>query len=361
MGGFSMGFTGLVLQYLPWGVGGVLLVATSFFFRQFFFPSRRLHNELDAAIRKVGEIKQRLGGTPIVDLDEIQVVMATDELKHLWSEYAETLHPQKKQDESGQLRIVCYRATAMAEVFFSEQALVETPLKTAFYKHLPGILTGLGIIGTFSGLIYGLLDFNATAADPTIIKKSLDSLIHKVGDAFIVSAAAISLAMLCTWWTNRELTLRYRQVEQLCQLVDSFFDAGAGEEYLARLVEASETSATQAIQLKDALVSDLKVVLSELTERQIRETSSGIGQTIVDGLAKPMNEISQAVKALGANQGDAVNRMLTDVLSNFSERMEKMFGGQLNGMSELLTQTTQAMQVTASRFDQLAANMDTNG
>jgi predicted nucleic acid-binding Zn-ribbon protein len=38
-----------------------------------------------------------------------------------------------------------------------------------------------------------------------------------------------------------------------------------------------------------------------------------------------------------------------------------MFGGQLNGMSELLTQTTQAMQVTASRFDQLAANMDTAG
>ncbi len=361
MGGLSMGFTGIALQYLPWAVGGVLLVATSFFFRQFFSPSRRLHNELDAAIRKVGEIKQRLNDAPIVDLDEIQAVMVTDELRHLWREYAETLHPQKKQDESGQLRIIRYRATAMAEVFFSEQALVETPLRTAFYKHLPGILTGLGIIGTFSGLIYGLQAFDGLNPDPAVIRESLDRLIHKVADAFIVSAAAIGLAMLCTWWTNRELTLRYRQVEQLCQLIDSFFDAGAGEEYLARLVEASETSATQAIQLKDALVSDLKVVLSELTERQIRETSSGIGQTIVDGLAKPMSEISEAVKALGANQGDAVNRMLTDVLSNFSERMEKMFGGQLSGMSELLTQTTQAMQATATRFDQLATNLDTAG
>ena len=354
-----MGVT-VVLQYLPWGVGGVLLVSTSFFFRQFFSPSRRLYSELDAANQKVGEIKQRLGGAPIVDLDEIQMVMDTHELRHLWREYAVTLHPQKKQDESGQLRIIRYRATAMAEVFFSEQALVETPLKTAFYKHLPGILTGLGIIGTFSGLIYGLHGFQVTA-DPNAVRASLGTLIQGVGHAFIVSAIAIGLAMLCTWWTNRELTLRYRQVEQLCQLIDSFFDAGAGEEYLARLVEASETSATQAIQLKDALVSDLKVVLSELTERQIRETSSGIGQTIVDGLAKPMNEISEAVKTLGANQGDAVNRMLTDVLSNFSERMEKMFGGQLNGMSELLTQTTQAMQATASRFDQLAANMDMAG
>lgn len=350
-----------ILQYLPWVVGGVLLVATAFFFRQFFSPSRRLRNELDTAIQKMGEIKQRLGGSPIVDLDEIQSVMVTDELKHLWSEYAETLHPQKKQDESGQLRILRYRATAMAEVFFAEQALVETPLKTAFYKHLPGILTGLGIIGTFSGLIYGLLNFDIESGNSEKINTSLKTLIQAVGHAFIVSAIAIGLAMLCTWWTNRELTLRYRQVEQLCQLIDSFFDAGAGEEYLARLVEASETAATQATQLKDALVTDLKEILTELTERQIREMSSGIGQTFADSMREPMERISRAVEGVGANQGDAVNRMLTDVLSNFSERMEKMFGGQLSGMSELLMQTTQAMQATASRFDQLAANMDTAG
>ncbi|MEK6750353.1 MAG: anti-phage ZorAB system protein ZorA [Pseudomonadota bacterium] len=360
-----MDFTGFILQILPWwAVGVVLLFATSVFvwqfFRQFFSPSRRLHNELDAAIRKVGEIKQRLSDTPIIDLDEIQKVMVTDELRHLWREYAETLHPQKKQDESGQLKIIRYRATAMAEVFFSEQALVETPLKTAFYKHLPGILTGLGIIGTFSGLIYGLNGFQVTD-DPNAVRASLGTLIQGVGHAFIVSAIAIFLAMLCTWWTNRELTLRYRQVEQLCQLIDSFFDAGAGEEYLARLVEASETSATQSIQLKDALVTDLKQILTELTERQIREMSSGIGQSFADGMREPMERISRAVEGVGANQGDAVNRMLTDVLSNFSTRMEEMFGGQLRGMSDLLTKTAQAMQATATRFDQLSSNMSTVG
>ncbi|MFA6920933.1 MAG: anti-phage ZorAB system protein ZorA [Gallionella sp.] len=360
MGGFSMDFTGSILQYIPWVVGFLLLVATVFFFRQFISPSQRLNNEFAAAIQKIGGIKQRLGGTPIVDLDEIKAVMVTDELKHLWSEYAETLHPQKKTDNAGQLKITCYRATAMAEVFFAEQALVETPLKTAFYKHLPGILTGLGIIGTFSGLIYGLNTFQVTD-DPNAVRASLGRLIQGVGSAFIVSAIAIGLAMLCTWWTNRELTLRYRQVEQLCQLIDSFFDAGAGEEYLARLVEASETSATQATQLKDALVTDLKEILTELTERQIRGISSGIGQAIADSLSGPMNGISDAVKSVGANQGDAVNRMLTDVLSDFSERMEKMFGGQLHGMSDLLVQTSQAMQATAARFDQLASNMDTAG
>lgn len=360
-GGFSMDFTGLILQYLPLAVGGVLLLlAMLFFLWQFIIPSQRLKKELDTAIQKLDEIKQRLDGAPIVVLAEIQAVMVTDELQHLWSEYAETLHPQKDQkqlDEFGQPKIIRYRATAMAEVFFAEQALVETPLRTAFYKHLPGILTGLGIIGTFSGLINGLQIFDATNPNPDVIKKSLDDLIHAVGHAFIVSAVAISLAMLCTWWTNRELTKRYRQVERLCQLIDSFFDAGAGEEYLARLVEASETSATQATQLKDALVTDLKQILTELTERQIREMSSGIGIAIADNLRGPLEDIA----GRGQKRDDAVDRMLADVLSNFSTRMEKMFGGQLSGMSELLTQTTQAMQATATRFDQLASNLDTAG
>jgi methyl-accepting chemotaxis protein len=356
-----MNFTVVVLPYLPLVVGFVLLVATSFFFKQFFFPSRRLNKTLKTVIGELTEIKQELAGKPIVKLDSIDSVMNSVELKHLWSEYSETLHPQKNADNNGVLKIFRFRATAIAEVFFSEQVLVETPLRTAFYKHLPGILTGLGIIGTFSGLIHGLNNFDAVSIDPARMKSSLDTLIHAVADAFIVSATAISLAMACTWWTNRELTLRYRQVEQLCQLIDSFFDAGAGEEYLSRLVEASETSATQAIQLKDALITDLKEILTELTERQIREMSSGIGQTFADSMREPMERISKAVEGVSANQGDAVNRMLTDVLSNFSTRMEEMFGGQLHGMNDLLSKTSQAMQATADRFDQLSANMSTAG
>lgn len=366
MGGFRMSFIDLILQYflqasvVVKGVVCLLILTSGFFIWQFIRPSIRLYKDLQAATLRLAEVKKLLGGAPIVDLNEIKVVMVTDELNHLWSEFSETLHPQKSLNANGQLKITCYRATAMAEVFFSEQALVETPLKTAFYKHLPGILTGLGIIGTFSGLIYGLDKFHV-GVSPAVIQKSLGDLIQSVGDAFKVSAISIGLAMLATWWTNRELTLRYRQVERLCQLIDSFFDAGAGEEYLERLVEASETSATQATHLKEALVTDLKVILTELTERQIREMSSGIGQSFADSLREPMERISKAVEGVGANQGDAVNRMLTDVLSDFSARMEKMFGGQLTGMSELLEKTAQAMQVSASSFDKLAANISTAG
>ena len=39
------------------------------------------------------------------------------------------------------------RSTAVSR--FNTQVLVDTPLNTEFFRHLPGLLTGIGIIGTF--------------------------------------------------------------------------------------------------------------------------------------------------------------------------------------------------------------------
>lgn len=255
----------------------------------------------------------------------------------------------------------------MAEAFFTEQALVDTPLKTEFYKHLPGILTGLGIIGTFSGLIQGLTHFDVST-NPEAVRISLRNLILGVGHAFYVSATAIGLAMVLTWIEKSLVTACYQQVEELCQIIDSFFNAGAGEEYLARLVQASETSATQAMQLKDSLVTDLKQILSEITAQQVQastqnsqQLSQNLAQAFTDTMRMPLERISDAVGRVSTNQGDAVNTLLTDVLVNFSTQMQDMFGGQLRGMTDLLGQTNNAMLGTVAKFDQLAANMQYAG
>ena len=348
-------------------IGAVLgMISIGFVFR-FIFPAWRIGSELKKAIAQLGKMKSGTSG-PMTDLESIgRQVMASEKLSHCWSEFSETLHPQCAVDQSGHEQVVRYRATSMAESFFTDQVLVETPLKTEFYKHLPGILTGIGIIGTFSGLILGLVDFKVTT-DADQVRQSLAALIQNVGHAFIVSASAIALAMLFTWLEKSLVTKLYRQVEELCLLIDSLFDAGAGEEYLARLVHASETSATQAAQIKDALVSDLKEILAEMTSQQIAAATSNsqhftesIARTFSESLRDPITRISEAVDRVSGNQGDAVNKMLTDVLSSFSSQMQDMFGGQLRGMNEVLLKTSESIQVAAGKFDQMAFNMESAG
>jgi uncharacterized coiled-coil DUF342 family protein len=285
----------------------------------------------------------------------------------LWQQYAKTLHPRRAVDNNGQQRIVGWRATALAETFFTEQALVDSPLRTEYFKHLPGILTGVGIIGTFRGLIQGLRNF-LPSLDPTQMQEALKALIKVVGDAFLTSAAAIILAILFTLIEKLLLNACYRKVEAIQRSIDRLFDAGVGEEYLERLVKASETSATQAIQIKDALVADLKQILTEVTTRQVeasardsKEISNRVAQVIVERLGGPIDTISEAVRYVGASQGEAIHNMLADVLVRFSDQIHAMFGGQMNGVSELLTQTTSAMEQTAARFDRLAASVESAG
>jgi hypothetical protein len=194
------------------------------------------------------QVKARTGGA-VVDLAEIEQHVSTDpQLAELWQEYSRALEALHRQDKAGSaVRVQRWRATAVAETFFSDHALVDSPLRTDFYKHVPGILTGLGIIGTFSGLIMGLVHFDVSS--PERVQAELSRLVQTVGHAFFVSAAAIALAMLFTWIEKSLLSARYRQAEELRHLIDSLFDAGAGEEYLERLVAAAESQATAMMEM----------------------------------------------------------------------------------------------------------------
>ena len=76
--------------------------------------------------------------------------------------------------------------------------------------------------------------------------------------------------MLFTWIEKYFVTWSYRLVNNLRQEIDGMFDAGAGEEYLERLVNAAETQTTQALQIKEALVSELSVAtLNSLTSASL--------------------------------------------------------------------------------------------
>ena len=343
----------------------VLLYFAYTFWVDFFRPSKQVSRELSSALVSLREIKSQ--GT-CTDLDGIrEKVMFSTTLKSCWDEFSDTLHGQKKADSQGIMQVNRYRATALANSFFTEQIVISTPLKAEFFKHLPGILTGIGIIGTFLGLILGLFTFDVSK-DPELVRTSLRNLLSSVGNAFVVSLAAIFLAMLITWLEKRAINRLYTELDELCGLIDSLFEAGAGEEYLQRLVDASETSATQAMQMKESIVTDLKQVLTELTNQQIAamtanssQLSQSIGDSITQGLVDPLTKISEAVQTVGNSQGEGVTKLLTDVMSRFVTEMDGMFGSQMRGMNEMLVQTASTIQDASQRFEQLANQIQQAG
>jgi hypothetical protein len=330
------------------------------FLVRFVLPALRLGGQLAAAVAALEKIRRERGG-------DLRARVASEALTHpafahVWEEYAQTLHPQAAED--GGTR---WRATALAEVFFTDQALVDTPLKTEYYKHLPGILTGLGIIGTFTGLIIGLTQFDVSL-DPGQAQAQLRALINAVGHAFVVSAIAITLAMLFTWIEKSLVTARYRQVEQLRQLIDGLFDVGADVEYLERLVHAAEAARGEAREARAGLGAELRGVLGEIADRQIAATgrhherlAQELGALLASRLGQPIADIANAVNSVATRQDEAVTRMIGEVLAGFSNQMQSLFAGQVRETHELLLATNAAMRATAGQFSAMAGRLDATG
>jgi hypothetical protein len=317
-------------------------------------------------------------------------------LAHLWEEYRKSLH-EERSEQGGISRVTRWRSTLPAEVFWNPTSVVDGRLGTEFFKHMPGILTGLGIIGTFSGLIDGLQKFQVSEK-PEAVRLGLEGLMHSVGEAFLISASAITAAMVFTFIEKLLLTSLYGKTEEIAQAIDSRFKSGAGEDYLGQLAKSSETSASQLKILKDSLISDLKTVLAtdlkavlqeisssyaaamqssnlalqsklaEASREQIdasRDDSQALGGVIAgaisDGLAKPLEEIKEAVRVASSDQSAVAIQMLQDVMVSFSEKLNQMFGGQISGINELNQRTAQTMETAVQQLHQLVANLNESG
>ena len=318
-------------------------------------PSFVVSRRLSRVIKKL----TALDGKPDGSLE--QVFQQGDVLSHLWQEYADSLHQQASNEGSESIR---FRSTMPAGMVFRPDILVDIPLRTDFFKHLPGLFTGVGIIGTFYGLLMGLKSF-VVSENPVIVRASLTQLLHGVSEAFLVSAAAITMAMVITFIEKLVLTRLNAKVEMLVQLLDGLFESGAGEEYLARLVKATEASSTQNAGL---LKGELKQILIEVSEAQIaagQATSVALGDritaSITEGLQVPLAEIASSLKNANNDQGAALEAMLGSMFENFTQQMQTLLGGQANEMGSLQQQTIAALQSTVARLEEMASSMGEAG
>jgi hypothetical protein len=293
---------------------------------------------------------------------DVAKVLRSEPFRHLWAEYTDTLHELRRAG-AGDVILSEVRATVPAETFFTRDALVDSRLFDDFTRHLPGVLTGLGIIGTFAGLLEGLSKFDATSTASAVagLKPLLDGVAH----AFTASAIAIACAMFIVFSSRFVLAVFYRQVEKLNTAIDALYATGAGEEYLKRLVRSSEKAEAHAAQLKQALVEDLTKLMTNLVDRQIqaqvdssRALGAQIGESITGALAGPLAQMSEVLETTSKGNSQAVSGMLESMLTGFMEKLEETFGGQMRGINDQMDRSMNAMTTVQQALVKLVEDVN---
>ncbi|KIN89757.1 anti-phage ZorAB system protein ZorA [Thauera sp. SWB20] len=348
-----------VLDGVPMWVFAIVVVLTAVVLLGYLLKGGQVGWQLWMSVRRIGALT-RTGSGPVKP-EDVAKVLRWKPASHLWDEYSDTLH-ELKRASNGELSVTEIRATVPAETYFTRDVLVDSRLLDDFSRHVPGVLTGLGIIGTFAGLLDGLASFNPSSPEAAVA--GLKPLMNGVEHAFIASATAIGCAMLVLFAGRLMLAWLYRLVEKLVHGIDALYATGAGEEYLSRLVHASEKNEAHAAQLKEALVEDLSKLMTNLTERQIQAQSSAsqllgehIGNTISNSLAEPLQKMTESMTVTSRGNSEAVSGMLETMLAGFMAKLEDTFGGQMRGINEQMSQSMAAMASVQASLKELVEDI----
>ena len=210
-----------------------------------------------------------------------------------------------------------------------------------FLEHAPNVMTSLGILGTFIGIVIGLLQFN-----PTEIDTSISSLLEGLKTAFITSFIgmffSIVFKFIDTWKfaPKREAAEAvddtpkdfYEHIEQQTTLLEKLCTSLAGEE---------EGSLTGGLKL-------LRADLNDAT-RQRKQEAQEFATTLWD-------KLDDFAKVLSKSATEQVIEALKNVIIEFNQQLTEQFGDNFKALDasvkKLVDWQQQYMQQLATMSEQ---------
>lgn len=279
-----------IVQMLPPAIViGVLIYACFVFYKHYVLTAKSLQSSLDWIRETVRTMHE---GGEDAKKSGLNKVFQSTILQENWQDFSKTLHEQAVEIAPGQVSRR-YRMTVPVSNFFTAASVIDKPLRVNYFRHLPGILTGIGIIGTFSGLLFGLSNFDASS--PEVINQSVSLLLAGVRDAFYASAFAITVAMVVTHVEKLFYQRCLTSLEELNETVSRMFEGGVFEEYLAKLAKTTNDPAEQARQVRDELSKALLPLIQSIEKNQQNLTES-LADAIAQALGAANNKLSTQIE-----------------------------------------------------------------
>ena len=279
-----------------------------------------------------------------------------NELAEAWQEFEDSLIIRKRNENQE----VVYKTDA-ASLFFNEVRLLEHHLNIRFWNSVPALLVGLGILGTFVGLVWGLIPFsgiNFTQTDQ--IQSAIKELLSGVSTAFVTSVWGMLTSLLFNWLEKWRINRVSRAITNLQRALDQLFTLTTQEEISFRQEDelAQQTAALKSFStdLADRIKIAMDNIMSERLENlhqsltQLHDQNVQGRQEIVQELHNAPEAFSNAVAKQLAPSLDKLNEAVerlreqkeessTDAIRELAEEFQKFLSGSVMDQMETLAET----------------------
>ena len=303
-----------------------------------------------------------LDGESVDMLDQVASVFRADAaLGRLWQEYLGQLRPVA-DDEGRSNRCAHLSARAV----FDPATVTHSRLRLEFFRNLPGVFTGIGIIGTFTGLIMGLRSFRISQ-DPSVVQRSLEALLSGVWEAFLVSAVAIALAIVVTVIEKLTMSAVYRQLDDLAIALDGLYPPRPQLEeeaaWIPRLIEAMTSMRQTAPRSPQPMATDLvpapqaHTVMTPVPAQALPQSST----LQVMGAPAPSTAPVPADLHHALLDTTAQSRAALAAMTDMARALPELMAGHMQAATQGQMQASQALKALSARLEGVASSIELSG
>ncbi|MEA5013288.1 MAG: MotA/TolQ/ExbB proton channel family protein [Candidatus Limiplasma sp.] len=210
--------------------------------------------------------------------------------------------------------------------YINEDSVIYRPGHAQLAELIPSLLTSLGILGTFMGLMQGLTDLNFSNAEGTI--RSIPNLLQGMRFAFATSVAGISCSLIFNMLNRVAVGRAFRALDNLDE---AFYD----------------------LAMPRPLAPDVQMICQKQDEeaslkQAAEEAGSQVAGTLELAISRAMHPLTLSMDQFikGATQEQVAG--VKTVVSQFVQQMNASLDGQLTALGDTMRMVNQG-QVQAQQ------------
>ena len=187
-------------------------------------------------------------------------------------------------------------------------ALARVPWLSGFDRTAPALLTTLGVLGTFTGIFFGLLDFDVTNIDD-----SVPQLLSGLKIAFVTSIFGMATM----------IALRF---------IQAIVPQRSGErsdvtpEIIHGTLEAIKTGIDKASEQEQEALDKLRKAVSAESDSSLLTQVQKLRTDFKDGQDELIKEFRQFAQTMAENNSNALIEALEKVIRDFNTQLSEQFG-----------------------------------
>ena len=263
---------------------------------------------------------------------------------------------------------------------------------TAFNDFLSGVMTGLGILGTFVGLAIGLQSFRTDSA--AAMTDSIAPLIEGIKVAFYTSIFGVLLSLVYGTLYKHRFNRAEAAVEEFVTLFYRYSGYRPENEAFSRLLQfqeeqtdsmnqfAEEISIALADAIRDTLAPTLTALPEQMAEMMANnivptmeklqtsvrdlteELPKQIAQTITSNITPTMQAVSKELKTLTEEMSEtfaeAQQNGVIDMVDHFFDEMDRAIGGQMENLEQSIKTICEWQETTSKRLGEVVESVCQN-